>query len=55
MIVDFNGHPIGGVDDLHKQLTGAQVGVRSTLTVIRHTEKLRLEVVPEESPKAKLN
>jgi S1-C subfamily serine protease len=55
LIVDFNGHPIGGVDDLHKQLTGAQVGMRSPLTVIRHTEKLRVEVVPEESPKAKLN
>ena len=55
LIVDFNGQPIGGVDDLHKHLTGAQVGVRSTLTVIRHTEKLRVEVVPEESPKAKLN
>ena len=55
LIVDFNGNPIAGVDDLHKQLTGAQVGVRSQLTVIRHTEKLQLEVVPEESPKAKLN
>ena len=53
--MDFNGHPIGGVDDLHKQLTGAQVGVRSRVTVIRHTEKLQLEVTPEESPKAKLN
>jgi S1-C subfamily serine protease len=49
VIVDFNGHPISSVDDLHKQLTGAQVGVRSALTVIRHTEKLQIEVVPEES------
>jgi len=55
LIVDFNGHPITGVDDLHKQLTGAQVGVRSVLTVIRHTEKLPMEVVPAESPKARLN
>ena len=54
LIVDFNGHPIANVDDLHKQLTGAQVGVRSPLTVIRHTEKLQLEVVPEES-RAKVN
>jgi hypothetical protein len=43
------------VDDLHKQLTGAQVGVRSPLTGIRHTEKLQLEVVPEESAKTKSN
>src|SRR3954470_13415868 len=54
VIVDFNGHPIASVDDLHKQLTGAQVGLRSPLTVIRHTEKLQLEVVPEES-QAKTN
>jgi S1-C subfamily serine protease len=51
VIVEFNGHAIASVDDLHKQLTGAQVGMRSPLTVIRHTEKLRLEVVPEESAK----
>src|SRR5882724_4052422 len=55
LIVEFNGHAIASVDDLHKQLTGPQVGVRSPLTVIRHTEKLQLEVVPEESPKAKAN
>jgi len=40
---------IAGIDDLHKQLTGAQVGALSQLTVIRHTEKLSLEIVPEES------
>jgi S1-C subfamily serine protease len=55
LIVDFNGHSIASVDDLHKQLTGALVGVRSPLTVIRNTEKLQLEAVPEESGKVKLN
>lgn len=49
LIVEFNGNAIASVDDLHKQLTGAQVGVRSPVTVIRHTEKLQMEVVPEES------
>ncbi|MEY2465789.1 MAG: hypothetical protein QOD03_310 [Verrucomicrobiota bacterium] len=49
VIVEFNGHAIASVDDLHKQLTGEQVGVRSTLAVIRHMEKVQLEVVPEES------
>ena len=49
IIVEFNGAPIASVDYLHKQLTGAQVGVRSPVTIIRHTEKLHLEVVPEES------
>jgi S1-C subfamily serine protease len=55
LIVEFNGQPIASVDDLHKQLTGAQVGIRSPLTVIRYTEKLQLEVVPEESGQVKTN
>jgi S1-C subfamily serine protease len=49
LIVEFNGQTITGIDDLHKQLTGAQVGVRSPLTVIRHTEKLTLVIVPQDS------
>jgi S1-C subfamily serine protease len=49
IVVEFAGHAIAGIDDLHKQLTGAQAGVRSPLTVIRHTEKLQWEIVPEES------
>lgn len=38
-----------GINDLYKQLTGAPVGVRSPLTVIRHTEKIKLEILPEKS------
>jgi S1-C subfamily serine protease len=49
IVVAFNAQVIAGIDDLHKQLTGAQVGVRSRVTVIRHTEKLEMEIVPEES------
>ena len=49
LIVEFDGHAIAGIDDLHKLLTGAQVGVRLPLVVLRNTEKLQLEIVPEES------
>jgi S1-C subfamily serine protease len=49
IVVEFNEQAIAGIDDLHKQLTGAQAGVRSRLAVIRHAEKLALEIVPEES------
>jgi len=49
IVVEFNGQPVAGIDDLHKQLTGAQTDVRSSLTVIRHNEKLSLEIVPETS------
>jgi len=41
--------PVAGVDDLHRLLTDVQVGVRSTLTIIRHTERLTLSIVPEEA------
>jgi S1-C subfamily serine protease len=49
MIVEYGGQVITGIDDLHKLLTGTQVGVRSPLVVLRDTEKLRLEIVPAES------
>jgi S1-C subfamily serine protease len=48
MVVEFGGNAIAGIDDLHKLLTGAQVGMHLPLVVLRNTEKLQLEVVPEE-------
>jgi S1-C subfamily serine protease len=50
IIVGYNDHPIASIDDLHRLLTDAQVGVRSTVTIIRRTETLRLDIVPAESP-----
>ena len=49
VIVALEGQPVAGVDDLHRLLTDARVGVRSTVTVVRGTEKLDLPVIPEES------
>ena len=49
VIVGFGGRPVAGIDDLHRLLTQQQIGVRSTLSVIRGAEMLQLEVVPEES------
>jgi len=49
MIVGFDGQPISGIDDLHRLLTEKQIGVRAQLTIIRHSEKMALDVVPEES------
>jgi S1-C subfamily serine protease len=49
VIVALGETPVAGVDDLHRLLTDAQVGARCALTVIRHTEKLTLPIVPEES------
>jgi S1-C subfamily serine protease len=50
LIVAFNDQPIGSVHHLHKILVGEQIGVSARLTVIRHTEKLELAILPAESP-----
>jgi S1-C subfamily serine protease len=49
VIIALEGHPIAGVDDLHRVLTDVRVGVSCTLTLLRHTEKLELKIVPEEA------
>jgi S1-C subfamily serine protease len=49
LIVAFDDQPIGSVHHLHKILVGEQIGVSAKLTVIRHTEKLELTVLPAES------
>lgn len=49
VIVGFDGENIAGIDDLHRRLTEETIGIRFMLTVIRGTEKLQLEIMPEES------
>lgn len=49
VVVALESHPVAGVDDLHRVLTDVRVGVSCSLTVLRHTEKLELRVVPEEA------
>ena len=55
IIVGFDDHPTAGIDDLHKLLSEDRIGHKSSLVVIRGTEKLRLEVIPEESQKGASN
>jgi S1-C subfamily serine protease len=49
VIVAFAGQPIAEIDDLHKLLTEARIGVKSSLTLLRNSEKMVLDVFPEES------
>ena len=49
IIVALDDKSVAGVDDLHRLLTDAQVGARCVLTVIRHTERLTLAIVPQEA------
>jgi S1-C subfamily serine protease len=48
LIVSFSGEPVSGIDELHRHLVARVIGVPSVITVIRHTEKLELVVIPEE-------
>ncbi|HEY2961080.1 MAG TPA: trypsin-like peptidase domain-containing protein [Pyrinomonadaceae bacterium] len=52
IIVGFDDRPIAGIDDLHKLLTEERIGHKSSLTLIRGTQKLLLEVTPEESKRS---
>ena len=49
IIIGFNDRPIAGIDDLHKLLTDERIGRKASLLVIRGTERLSIEVTPEES------
>lgn len=50
IIVGFKIRPYTSIDDLHRALVGAEIGVESALTVIRGTELIELQVVPQELP-----
>jgi len=49
VIIAFNGKPVAGVDDLHRLLTDARLAVSNSVAVLRWTEKLELQVVPQEA------
>lgn len=49
VMVALESQSVAGVDDLHRLLTEVRVGVSCAVTVLRRTEKLELQVVPEEA------
>jgi S1-C subfamily serine protease len=48
LVIEFDGLPIRGIDDLHRLLTDERIGKRVPVTVIRGVQKLALELVPKE-------
>jgi len=52
VIIQLNAQPISTVDDLHKLFNEELINVQSTVTIIRHTEKINLPIIPEESKKS---
>lgn len=49
VIVGYGDQPVAGIDDLHRLLTEEEIGLRTALTVIRRSEKIVIDIVPEES------
>jgi S1-C subfamily serine protease len=49
IVVGFDGHPVSGIDDLHRLLTEERVGARVPVRVLRRPEILTVPIVPEES------
>jgi S1-C subfamily serine protease len=49
VIIAFDDQPVRGIDDLHRLLTEEKVGVKSSLVIIRGSEKIEREIVPAES------
>jgi len=52
VIIGFDDQTVAGIDDLHRLLTDEKVGKQTTLTLVRGTEKLSIDVVPQESKRA---
>jgi S1-C subfamily serine protease len=48
LMVEIDGVPIRGIDDLHRLLTDERIGKRVPVTVIRGVQKLTIELVPKE-------
>ena len=46
IIIGLAGHPVAGVDDLHRRLTGYVLGSAMPIVVLRNSELLALEVTP---------
>jgi S1-C subfamily serine protease len=51
IIIEFAGHPIAGIDHLHRWLAETEPGERSTMTILRGAEKLHLAVTSETEPR----
>jgi S1-C subfamily serine protease len=49
VILAFAGEPISGIDHLHRHLTDDQIGVPSTMTILRNGARRQITVVPAES------
>jgi len=55
VIIGFGDQSVSGIDELHKLLTQEKVGKSFPVSFIRRTEKIVLDIVPEESSSRSYN
>jgi S1-C subfamily serine protease len=48
VIVAFNDKTVAHIDELHRHLVAAAIGIPTKMTVLRLTEKMNLTIIPEE-------
>jgi len=48
VIVAFGGHPVAGIDDLHRLLTGERIGQPTTISVLRRSRLLEVAITAAE-------
>jgi S1-C subfamily serine protease len=53
VVVGLDGRPIRGIDDLHRELTVARVGARTTFTLLRRGRPVDVDVWPAEAVAAR--
>lgn len=53
IVIEFDGNPIRGIDDLHKLLTDERIGRSCPVTIIRGVQKLTFTVTPKEARETK--
>lgn len=49
VIIGCGNQSIANIDDLHRHLAEQPLGVRSSITILRGTEKVTLPIIPEEA------
>ena len=49
ILVAYDGQPVGHIDDLHRLLTEKRIGIPTSITLLRKTEKLNLMITPAEN------
>jgi len=51
VVLAFAGQPVTGVDDLHRLLTDARIGIETPMTILRRGARRQMTLIPAEKPR----